>query len=282
MAISSVMTAALIAALTACSSSESDPSVSAGALPSGTLPPAHVHGAGIDPGDGAVLVATHEGLLEVGGGGQVTRVGPVIDLMGFSVAGPDRYLASGHPGLRVDLPQPVGLIESTDGGRTWTPLSRQGQSDFHGLTASDAGVLGFDGALMRSADGREWEQLDIPVEPHSLAASPDGTHVLATTQQGLLRSVDAGSTWSPAEGAPILQVVDWADGDSAVGVTPTGVVWSSADRGQTWQEAGRLDAAPEAVTASSEGDRMRLVVVTTDALVESFDGGSTFQVLLER
>lgn len=229
-----------------------------------------------------MLVATHEGLLEVGDGGQVTPVGPVIDLMGFSVAGPDRYLASGHPGLRVDLPQPVGLIESTDGGRTWTPLSRQGQSDFHGLTASDAGVLGFDGALMRSADGREWEQLDIPVEPHSLAASPDGMHVLATTQQGLLRSVDAGSSWFPADGAPVLQVVDWADGDNAVGVAPTGVVWSSADRGESWQEAGRLDAAPEAVAASAEGDRVRLVVVTTDALVESFDGGFTFEVLLER
>ncbi|GAB3356375.1 hypothetical protein GCM10027300_25530 [Modestobacter lapidis] len=229
-----------------------------------------------------MLVATHEGLLEVGDGGQVTPVGPVIDLMGFSVAGPARYLASGHPGLRVDLPQPVGLIESTDGGRTWTPLSRQGQSDFHGLTASDAGVLGFDGALMRSDDGRAWEQLDIPAEPHSLAASPDGMHVLAATQQGLLRSVDAGSSWSPSVGAPVLQVVDWADGDSAVGVTPTGVVWSSTDRGETWQEAGRLDAAPEVVVASAEGDRMRLVVVTTDALVESFDGGSTFEVLLER
>ncbi|WP_246063779.1 WD40/YVTN/BNR-like repeat-containing protein [Blastococcus colisei] len=113
------------------------------------------------------------------------------------------------------------------------------------MTASDAGVLGVDGALMRSADGREWEQLDIPVEPHSLAASPDGMHVLATTQQGLLRSVDAGSSWSSVDGAPVLQVVDWADGDSAVGVTPSGVVWSSADRGESWQEAGRLDAAPQ-------------------------------------
>ncbi|WP_254790781.1 F510_1955 family glycosylhydrolase [Blastococcus tunisiensis] len=281
MTASSVMPA-LVAVLAACSSPEPSPSAPTGAVPAGSLPSAHVHGVDIDPGDGDVLVATHGGLLEVGDGGQVTPVGPVIDLMGFSVAGPDRYLASGHPGLRVDLPQPVGLIESTDGGRTWTPLSRQGQSDFHGLTASDAGVLGFDGALMRSADGREWEQLDIPVEPHSLAASPDGTHVLATTQQGLLRSVDAGSSWSSVDGAPVLQVVDWADGDSAVGVTLTGVVWSSTDRGESWQEAGRLDAAPEAVAASSEGDRMRLVVVTTDALVESSDGGSTFEVLLER
>ncbi len=49
----------------------------------------------------------------------------MIDLMGFTVAGPGRYLASGHPGLHVDLPQPVGLIETTDGGVTWTPVSRR-------------------------------------------------------------------------------------------------------------------------------------------------------------
>ena len=36
-------------------------------------------------------------------------------------------------------------ITSTDAGQTWTPLSRQGQSDFHALTASGRTVYGFDG-----------------------------------------------------------------------------------------------------------------------------------------
>ena len=56
--------------------------------------------------------------------------------MGFTVAGPGHYYASGHPGTATDLPQPVGLIESRDGGRTWAVLSRGGQSDFHALTTS--------------------------------------------------------------------------------------------------------------------------------------------------
>lgn len=55
--------------------------------------------------------------------------------MGFSVAGPDHFYASGHPGQGIDLPNPVGLIESRDGGMTWAPLSRQGDSDFYALTA---------------------------------------------------------------------------------------------------------------------------------------------------
>jgi photosystem II stability/assembly factor-like uncharacterized protein len=176
--------------------------------------------------------------MEVREDGELTATGPVIDVMGFTVVGAAHYLASGHPGLHVDLPQPVGLIESTDGGRTWTPLSRQGQSDFHALTAiHPAGALGWDGDLRRSTDGRTWEQLTIPAEPHSLAAAADGRTVLATTQQALLRSVEEGATWSAVDGAPLLQVVTWAgDGDTAIGLDPVGTLWTSTDAGSSWQE----------------------------------------------
>jgi len=34
------------------------------------------------------------------------------------VAEPDHFYASGHPGEGADLPDPVGLIEATDAGRT--------------------------------------------------------------------------------------------------------------------------------------------------------------------
>jgi photosystem II stability/assembly factor-like uncharacterized protein len=136
---------------------------------------------------------------------------------------------------------------------------------------------------VRSTDGRAWEQLAIPSEPHTLAAAPDGTAVLATTQQGLLRSTDAGSTWFRVEGAPPLQVVDWADdGTTAVGVDPGGRVWTSTDAGGTWQQGTRLGSAPHAVTAASADDGgVRVAVVTDEALLESDDGGQTFTVVLE-
>ncbi len=264
--------------LAGCTSPAAEPTAG-----SATSFPAHVHGVGIDPADGTVLLATHEGLIEVGEDARAVRVGPVIDLMGFVVAGPDRFLASGHPGLHVDLPQPVGLIESRDGGRTWQPASRQGISDFHALTVSAQGVLGYDGTLLRSTDGEQWEQLAIPAEPHTLAASPDGGQVLATTAQGVLRSTDGGSSWSRAVGAPVLQVVDWADdGTTAVGVDPSGVVWISADGAVTWQAGPDVGAAPHAVVATSSDDgALRIAAVTTDALVESRDGGRSFEVVLE-
>jgi hypothetical protein len=277
-----LLAAALTLLLTGCATARSTPADAPTAGGTGTAPSAHVHGVAIDADDGALLLATHEGLVEVGDDGQLTAVGPVIDLMGFTVTGPDHYRASGHPGLHTDLPQPVGLIESTDGGETWTPLSRAGESDFHALAAlGDAGVLGYDEVLRRSPDGRTWEQLAIPAEPHTLAAAPDGGTVLATTAQGLLRSTDAGTTWAAVDGAPLLQVVTWADAGTAVGVDPAGAVWTSTDAAGTWQQTADLGAAPRAVAAAAADGTVRVAVVTDAGLAKSLDGGRTFTVVVE-
>jgi photosystem II stability/assembly factor-like uncharacterized protein len=273
----STVAAVVAAVLAGCSSATPAPAVGASTPGASLLELTHVHGAAYDPGSGALLLATHHGLLQVADG-DLTEVGPVIDLMGFTVAGPGRYLASGHPGLHVDLPQPVGLIESTDGGQTWTPVSRQGQSDFHALTLSDAGVLGYDGTLLASPDGRAWTPLAIPGEPHTLAAAPDGAAVLATTAAGLLRSTDGGVTWTPDGDAPLLQTVTWADATTAVGVDPAGVVWTSADAGANWQPGADLDSPPQAVAAAP--DSARIAVVTAEAVLESVDGGRSFTDVL--
>lgn len=97
------------------------------------------------------------------GDGETTRTGGPAqisqeqqDFMGFTVAGPDRLLASGHPAPGQDLPAALGLIESRDGGRTWQPVSLLGQADFHVLRAAGERVYGFDpasGMLLASGDG---------------------------------------------------------------------------------------------------------------------------------
>ena len=266
--------------LTGCAATD-DPAARESGDSTGTLPAAHVHAIAVDPGDGALLLATHEGLITIGDDGQPAAVGPVIDLMGFTVAGPDHYLASGHPGLRTDLPNPVGLIESTDGGKTWTPLSRAGESDFHALTAlPGGGALGYDGTLRRTTDGTTWEPLAIPAEPHTLTAAPDG-RVLATTGAGLLRSTDAGATWAPVDGAPLLQVVTWSgDGTAAVGITQDGAVWTGTDAAASWVQRGQLEGTPQALAATTADGHLRVLVVTDDGLLESMDGGATLITLL--
>lgn len=242
------------------------------------LPSPHVHGVAVNPADSRVYLATHDGLFRYDASGP-TRVGPVIDLMGFTVAGPDHFYASGHPGPGTELPEPVGLIESSDGGRTWSPLSRQGQSDFHALAATDAGVVGFDGTLRISADGKAWTTLHPPVAPYALAASPDGKILLATSPSGPVRSTDGGANWSPVNRAPLLQVVDWADPDTVVGVTPDGTVAVSNDSGVTWTTRAGVGSAPQAVGARAVNGSLRVLVVTTTAVMASTDGGATFAPL---
>ncbi len=236
------------------------------------LPSPHVHGVAVKPGDGRVYLATHHGLFRYDDTGP-TRVGPVIDLMGFTLADPDLFYASGHPGEGTDLPNPVGLLESRDAGRTWSPLSRQDQSDFHALTASPSGVVGSDGTLRASPDGRHWRDLQIASPPTALAASPGG-RVLAATDAGMLRSSDARQTWAAPPGAPPLKSVPGAADAAAVRATFDGAVHVSTDAGVTWQRRGRTPP-PQAITATA-ADGMRVLVVT-GSVVSTQPTAATFR-----
>jgi len=293
-----VVPLALAAGLSACSGSASDTAAEGQSAPSQApqpttqhqqgaepgavgLPSSHVHGVGIDPGDGLLYLATHDGLFRYEPTGP-KRIGPVNDLMGFTIAGPAHYYASGHPGAGSNLPDPVGLIESRDAGRTWTQLSRQGLSDFHALAASSRAVLGYDGTLRTSSDGATWTSLSAPVQPFALTSSPDGAVLLATSQDGPVRSSDAGQTWSAIPAAPLLLLVAWAGGtqDTAVGVTPEGQVLISTDAGLTWDERGRVEGTPQALSANTDGtDGLHVQVVTDTTVMTSPDGGRTFAAL---
>jgi len=232
-----------------------------------------------DPGDGKVYLATHEGLFRYDQGGPV-RVGPTVDFMGFSVAGPGHFYASGHPADGVDLPAPVGLMESQDAGKTWSVRSRGGESDFHALTSSSKGVLGFDGKLASSADGKTWTPLAIGAEPGTLAAAPDGSRILATTASGALLSSDQGASWAPIPGAPQLLLVAWADKTTATGVTETGHLAVSTDAGTTWTiGAGRVDSV-QAMCATRSGDNsLEVLIVTDTAIQRTTDSGASFSAL---
>ena len=244
------------------------------------LPSEHVHGVSRDPGSGKVNLATHEGLFVLQSDSSWQQVGPVVDLMGFAVSGPGTFYSSGHPAAGVDLPSPVGLMKSTDAGRTWTVLSRGGESDFHALTASSAGVTGFDGALRTTKDGKVWADGGLAVEPRALAAAPDGSQVLATTLQGLLSSTDEGQTWVPLASAPELFLIAWADAKTVVGVTTKGGLAVSADAGGTWKIGAAKLTSGQAVSASRDSAGvLEILVVTDTGVVQSRDSGATVNAL---
>lgn len=175
----------------------------------------HIHAVARDPKTGDLLLATHEGLFRHANG-ELLQNGPVIDLMGFTVAPDGTYYASGHPGAGVDLPQPVGLITSTDSGRTWRVSSRGGESDFHALTSSPTSVVGFDGTLRSTTDGETWSTRTIPAAPRTLAASPQTGALLATTETGLLHSTDDGRSWKGLTPPATALLAAWADEQTIV------------------------------------------------------------------
>ena len=182
------------------------------------------------------------------------------------------YYASGHPGPGVDLPQPAGLLESRDGGQTWTVLSRGGSSDFHALAAAGERVVAFDGTLRISSDGRTWKTGDLTSPPRALAISPDGRRVLATTAEGLMRSNDGGLRWESVEGAPLLLLVDWADGETVAGLTPGGQLHLSTDEGRTWRATRATASSAQALDATDASDGLEVTVATDDLLLTSHAG----------
>ncbi len=273
--VGAVLTALLVGA---CSSAAPSPSSAPGSDPGLTersaLPATdHVHALAIDPADGAALMATHDGLFRISPQDS-ERVGPVIDLMGFSVVGPSHYVASGHPGPGTDLPNPVGLIESTDGGRTWEPVSRTGESDFHALDAWPGGVIALGESLERSDDLRSWSPLETPDGLYDVS-SPDGLSVIATTPDGLQLSDDGGRSWQPAADAPLLQLVEHANSDVAVGLSPDGVLYRTDDAGASWERTGDVGETPAALAVSLV-DPNQVLVLTPSGITASDDGGTTF------
>ncbi|MGE3137919.1 MAG: F510_1955 family glycosylhydrolase [Thermoleophilia bacterium] len=241
--------------------------------------PEHVHGLGVNPADGALYIATHTGLFRMPPGSDGSeRVGDRLqDTMGFAVAGPDHFLGSGHPDLRDGLPPLLGLIESSDAGRSWTPVSLLGEADFHALGVSGSRVVGYDasgGRLMASADrGRRWTPLGTPGEIADLALDPDDpSRIVATGDTGVITTTDGGATWTrlPADAV----VLAWPAAGALYGFDADGGVAVSRDRGGTWERVGDLGGEPAAATSTTGG---ALIVALHDGrIVSSGDGGASW------
>ena len=240
-------------------------------------PISHIHSISVDPDSGHLILAAHEGLFEVTPE-QVEKIGPTIDLMGFTPTENGTYYASGHPGPGTDLPDPVGLIRSTNRGETWQAVSLEGESDFHALTITGNGLLGYDGTLKSTTDYNEWTTIGAAIQPHTLAGTAGSPVVLATTEQGIQRSEDNGQTWTKPADSPVLLLAAFADDTTAAGVAPDGTAYISDDAGKSWQPTGgTVTGTPAALAAETAANGVATFWVATSTAVEySEDGGATF------
>lgn len=276
--------------LTGCSSDPSNAANEPGTPPAF----AHIHALTVDPNSGDLLVATHEGLyaLTVASDGTTTADGPIggldFDPMGFTLSEETAY-ASGHPGPTTpdSFGSPnLGLIISTDRGKTWANVSLTGQTDFHALTVfapkedgSAAQIFGVDSsksAIQRSSDGgKTWTDgaelvaRDILADP----ASP-GT-IYATTEDGLAVSSDNASSFEIVPQAPTLYLLSADRATNAIaGIDTKGVVWKQ-DSTKAWVRGGTVSGTPQAVATSGN----RLYVADDRGLSFSDNDGASWTII---
>jgi len=247
----------------------------------------HVHGLGINPADGSLFTATHTGLFRVDADGDVERIADRYqDTMGFTVAGPDRFLASGHPDMRDDelrvegKPPLLGLIESTDAGRTWRVRSLLGDADLHTIVAvGDDLLVAYDSTgerVLASTDGgRSWETraeiglTDLAVD----RAEPDRMAAIAL-DGSLQTSTDGGRTWTPQASSPAgVMVLRWGRTGLWAGAED-GTLYRAETGGRPFYEGRRFDGAVEAVL---DDDRGIYVAAEGSGIWTSPDAGGSWR-----
>jgi hypothetical protein len=222
-----------------------------------------------------LLIGTHEGLWGQNPGSAPGQLSvDAFDVMGLTRSD-GLWLASGHPGEGMDAPSDLGLLQSTDSGRTWREVSLGGEVDFHRLVTSGdvvAGVNAHDGRLLRSDDsGSTWTDLGVP-GLYDLAISPtDPAVIVGTTEDGPVRSMDSGATFQPIADAPLIALLAWT-GITLYGIDVDGQVLQSTDDGTSWSPRGSLTGQPVALAA--EGTSVAALV--DDVILESVDSGESF------
>lgn len=188
----------------------------------------HIHGLSYSADGARLMIPSHHGLAVFSAGRWSKADGPAHDYMGFSATRSTLY-SSGHPAAGSGLPNPFGLIKSSDGGRSWKTLGLQGESDFHTLATSYGtnAVYVFNhgpnsrmnqpGLHHTRNDGQQWIRAaarGLRGEPRSLAVHPDDARIVAVgTVDGLYLSRDAGEQFAPrSTGSPVLGAAFDLDG----------------------------------------------------------------------
>jgi len=222
-----------------------------------------------------IFLGTHEGLYEYRSKKELSLVGTeIFDIMGLSVNGQTLF-ASGHPGISSKLPNPVGLLKSSDGGIKWRKVSLQGKVDFHLLEASKNEIYGGDsssGDLFYSSDlGKNWNNrgsntyFDIAPNPRKQASA------LALRDGFLVKTNDAFQTTEVIKVANKLTGIDW--NTKRLIASSGNMLLVSKTYGETWMT---LYSFKDTISTFTQSNRL-IVIASGGSLFSSSDGGKSFR-----
>ncbi len=240
----------------------------------------HIHGLGFDTTANVLYLATHTGLFELlPGSSRAVRIGGSRqDTMGFAAVSSNLWFGSGHPGAGSDGPPHLGLIRSSNQGRTWRPVSLSGKTDFHLLRARGPRIYGYDVRTERlfvsTDEGQSWTTRPVPEPLLDLAIDPQRpSHLVASGGAVLYESKDAGQTWHATAGGIAGQLA-WPATGSLYVVDPTGAVLKAKTAGGNWRTAGEIGGQPAALLAVDE--RLLFVALHDGTVKRSSDGGANW------
>jgi hypothetical protein len=296
-----VLVVLIALAIAGCGGSSSDPAPTPTGPPASSAtpgaqtsaPPPTTSGANafigsiaVDPGDGTVMLGTGLGLFRLDKGAQdAVRVtgelqtssgsGQVSSNLVVRYPGPGELLASGHP-EGGSLPESLGVISSSDSGKTWKPVVELGKTDYHILQAAGDHVVGVlaDAKEVRvSGDGGSSFADRIPPDtPTDVVFDPQDPHrMMVATKQGTFTSQDEGRTWRQRDNAPTEQLA-W--GDELYRADPGGTIKRSDDGGMTWDDAGSVGATVNELAVDAHGELY--ASVAGGEVKRSSDGGATW------
>jgi hypothetical protein len=238
---------------------------------------AYIGSVAVDPADGTLLLGTGLGLYRYEPrSGAVSRVvgvmkvgqalGTLSSNMVVRFARSGQLLASGHP-EHGTLPENLGLIQSTDEGRTWRPIALFGDADFHVLQVAGDRLVAVgaeeDRIRISTDGGRSFASRAAPGVPVDVVFDPgEPARMVASTEQGLFTSPDEGHGWRPVDPTGAASQLTWVASTRLFRADPDGVVRLSRDGGRSWQGRG-----------SAGGDVHELVGDAGGILYASVPGG---------
>ena len=195
----------------------------------------HIHG--IKAVGTTILMGTHEGLFEFVAQNNMQPIGKdPFDIMGLDASGATLF-ASGHPSAISKLPNPLGLLRSSDGGKTWKPVSLLGKVDFHLLEVSGSQIYGgnaTDGTLMYSKNlGKSWKRIgemkftDIAILPGTQGGA------LALEKGKLFKTTDSFTNSTPVSFKSEITAVESLGKD--IYIASKNQIFRSTDQAKSWK-----------------------------------------------
>lgn len=175
-----------------------------------------------------------------------------------------------------------GLLESGDGGGTWSPTSLRGLDAMNVKTGNGGRlqIAGHDVYVESTDGGQTWAPVpnDLPgLDLHAFAMDPgDAAHVWTfAVGFGLFESTDGGRQWQLRQTGNWPALAAHRQGDTVILIAISdGGVQRSSDSGGSWEA---LDApAAQAIALAAAADGSALYLATVDGLYRSNDGGSSW------